>query len=405
MKILDTQNFKETEIGLIPEEWEVVNLEKVTSFISRGVTPSYTEKSDVVVLNQKCVRDGRVGFEEARLTDPVAQKIPSNKYLEPFDVLINSTGQGTLGRVGQVKQLLQKTTADSHLTIVRPDHREIDPVFVGYFLRNIQPLIESFAEGSTGQTELSREKVKTILLPLPTASEQHRIASILSSLDDKIELNRQINTNLEKMASTLFKRWFVDFEFPDEEGRSYKSSGGKMVETEIGEVPEGWKIESLGNVLKLHYGEALKAEDRSEGVIKVYGSSGYVGTHNMKLVDGPGIVLGRKGNVGSVFWVDGDFYPIDTTYYVESRFPLVYCYYLLKQQSFVNGDSVVPGLNRDQAYGVEVIVPNAHVLEKFSGVCSGIRQAISCNEQEMSTVSAIRDSLLPRLMSGRIRAI
>ena len=114
-------------------------------------------------------------------------------------------------------------------------------------------------------------------------------------------------------------------------------------------------------------------------------------------------MVGRKGNVGSVFWIDYDFYPIDTTYFVTSKFPITYCYYLLKNQSFINGDSVVPGLSRDQAYKIKIAVPNEELLVKFDRLINSLRLKIKNNTSQIQTLSTLRDALLPKLMKGEIR--
>ena len=172
-------------------EWKEYKLGDIADYINRGVTPSYSDEG-VIVINQKCVRDGQVKYEQSRYTNSEKKKISEEKYLKSFDILINSTGQGTLGRVGQVKKIIFPTTVDSHLTIVRINKNN-DPLFLGYVLKSKQSIIEDLAEGTTGQTELSRYKVAALPLVLPDLPTQTAIAEILTSLDDKIELNNKIN--------------------------------------------------------------------------------------------------------------------------------------------------------------------------------------------------------------------
>ena len=141
--------------------------------------------------------------------------------------------------------------------------------------------------------------------------EQRAIAHILGTLDDKIELNRRMNETLEELARSLLKSWFVDFD-PVRAKAEERDTGlpreiadlfpDSFEDSELGEVPRGWGVRKLGELLELEYGKALKAEDRCAGNIPVYGSNGQVGWHNEKLVNGPGIVLGRKGNPGVVTW-------------------------------------------------------------------------------------------------------
>ncbi len=136
-----------------------------------------------------------------------------------------------------------------------------------------------------------------------------------------------------------------------------------LVDSPLGPVPEGWEVHKLGNVI----GMALKADTRVEGTFPVYGSSGVVGSHNQALVNGPGIIVGRKGHVGSVFYTANDFFPIDTVFYVVTNLPLLYTFYALKHLQFINSDVAVPGLNRSQAYLIPFIVPNGRVLDQFTG--------------------------------------
>ena len=140
------------------EDVPLKSLKEVTKYLSRGITPSYTENEGVIVLNQRCIRDNKIDWSNIRLTDPQKKKISSDKYLKQYDVLVNSTGVGTLGRSAQVKKLFSDTTVDSHVTILRPNDL-VDPMFFGYAVNMVEKNIESLAEGSTGQTELSRVRL------------------------------------------------------------------------------------------------------------------------------------------------------------------------------------------------------------------------------------------------------
>ena len=131
-------------------------------------------------------------------------------------------------------------------------------------------------------------------------------------------------------------------------------------------MPEGWANKKLGQIVILNYGKALKADDRESGSIPVYGSAGIVGSHNKCLVDGQGVIVGRKGNVGSVYWLSKSFYPIDTVYYVISDLPLYFIFYLLKHIQFINNDAAVPGLNRNAAYASKVKIPSEYLINLFS---------------------------------------
>ena len=191
-------------------------LEDLIIYISRGITPKYTEKSDnsCIVLNQKCIRDFSINFNPSRKNDILLKKISDEKFIEQYDVLINSTGVGTLGRVAQfLDNAPNSITVDSHITIVRPNSNKIHPLFFGYLLKSKQNEIESFAQGTTGQTELSRDDLKNMVVEFANNKElQIKHSEFLLNIDDKIQLNTQTNQTLEAIAQAIFKSWFVDFD-------------------------------------------------------------------------------------------------------------------------------------------------------------------------------------------------
>lgn len=237
--------------------------------------------------------------------------------------------------------------------------------------------------------------LKEMEIDCPPLQIQHQITEILSAYDDLIENNTRRIEILEEMARRLYEEWFVQFRFPGYEGVGLK-------ESELGLIPEGWELLRLGDCMELAYGKALKAQDRVPGDYPVYGSSGVVGTHCESLVEGPGIVVGRKGNVGSVFWSDVSFFPIDTTYYVRSEVPFSYVYFNLQRQRFLNNDAAVPGLNREQAYALPFLLPDQDVLSRFSSEWETIYGLLRRLERINVNLRAQRDLLLPKLISGEI---
>jgi len=264
---------------------------------------------------------------------------------------------------------------------------------------------------------LNRNTAHCRRITVPLLPEQHTIAHILGALDDKIELNRQMNRTLEAIAAAIFKSWFVDFD-PMRAKRDGRDSGppkeiadlfpDRFEDSELGEIPKGWKVSKLGDVIDLAYGKALKASNRIPGNVPVYGSNGPVGFHNEALVKGPGIVVGRKGNPGIVTWSSRDFYPIDTTFYVVPKgsvSSLFYLFYALKAQDLpsLSADSAVPGLNRNLAYMSQVLVPSKLVLSALDKQVIPLFEKIEANEDESHSLSSLRDALLPKLLSGELR--
>jgi type I restriction enzyme S subunit len=148
--------FENRESGEIPKGWSVGPLQSLAVYISRGIGPSYIETGGICVLNQKCIRNGRIDFSKARRHDPTKKAIEGRK-LQSLDILVNSTGVGTLGRVAQVRNLPEEAIVDSHITVVRAAEN-VDPLFLGINLLERESEIEALGEGSTGQTELSRNQ-------------------------------------------------------------------------------------------------------------------------------------------------------------------------------------------------------------------------------------------------------
>jgi len=277
---------------------------------------------------------------------------------------------------------------------------------------------------------------------LPSIEEQRAIAKTLRSFDDKIDLNRRINQTLEAMAQAIFKSWFVDFDpvkakiTAIEQGQdplraAMRAISGKtdaeldqmpreqydqlaataalfpdaMQESELGEIPKGWGVKRVGDLIELAYGKALKSTDRQEGSIPVYGSGGITGYHNEALVQHGAIIVGRKGTVGSLYWEDKPFFPIDTTFYVKPKaVPMTYCFYVMKTLELdkMNTDAAVPGLNRENVYRLELVKPSTSVLNAFDRLVSRIREAMRANETANQAVAELRDILLPKLLSGEL---
>lgn len=182
--------FVDSEIGPVPEGWDVSNIGTCSSYLSRGITPRYIQEGGVLVVNQKCIRDFMIDFTKARRHDRELKKI-DGREIAVGDVLINSTGVGTLGRVAQVLNLPEPAVADSHVTVVRPSPT-LSWAFLGQALMLKQPVIEAMGEGSTGQTELSRKKLSELLLAVPPNS-------VLSAFDETVvPLMRLISTTLKE---------------------------------------------------------------------------------------------------------------------------------------------------------------------------------------------------------------
>lgn len=182
-------------------EWISKTLGELTSFISKGIPPKYVDEENentIRVLNQKCNRNFEISYNESRIHNAAVKKVPENKLLHSGDVLINSTGTGTAGRVAQIFNIPMPTTVDGHMILLRPT-KEIDPLYYGYVIKSYQKKIESLAEGSTGQTEINRQRLQDeIYITFPKdRALQKEIGTFLFQIDEKIKNNSEINNNLE----------------------------------------------------------------------------------------------------------------------------------------------------------------------------------------------------------------
>lgn len=232
-------------------------------------------------------------------------------------------------------------------------------------------------------------------LLLPPIDEQQTILGVIGSIDDLIENNRRRVEALEEMARAIYREWFVHFRFPGHENV-------ELIDSALGPIPDGWEAKAIGSVVELKYGKALKADARAGGDVAVVGSSGIVGSHDQDLVRGPVIVVGRKGNVGSIIWIDGRCWPIDTTYFVETQLPLRFVAEQLRRTEFLNTHAAVPGLSREQAYSKPFLEPPAALLDGFQSVADSLADEGSALTRQSERLAAMRDLLLPKLVTGEI---
>ncbi|MAI62888.1 MAG: hypothetical protein CBB87_10490 [Micavibrio sp. TMED27] len=307
------------------------------------------------------------------------------------DVVITIVG-ANVGDVGYVQDNLDGANLTENAAKLVVDKSKIDPYFLKLYLSTEQNKKRlAFIASGAAQGKLGLYKIKTFPVSNPPLDAQKQIVQIVQTYDDLIENNKRRIELLEESARQLYKEWFVRFRFP----------GHEHVKIVDG-VPEGWEKRKLKELLTLNYGKALKSDNRIPGDFPVYGSSGVVGSHNKALVKGPGIIVGRKGNVGAIYWSNLDFFPIDTVYFIKAEESSYFIYYALLHITFINTDVAVPGLNRDFAYSREVVVPNDTLREEFEDEVAPIFKQCHTLEKYNEQLSKARDLLLPKLMSGEV---
>jgi type I restriction enzyme, S subunit len=398
-----------SDIVSLPSDWKVVKLQEITTrvcvgFVGPCMDDYCTKEKGIPFIRTTNLTDEGIDYSDLKYVSKQFHCRNKKSQLIRGDIIVARFGD--CGKACYYDSSLESNCLN--VVVIRPDETKCESKFLLYSFKNplIKRQIEAGLVGSV-QKQLNTKTIAKLEIFLPKIEEQQRISSFIDSLSERISLNKKINSTLEEFGQVLFKRWFVDFEFLNHEGNPYKSTGGKMVDSELGEIPENWEARNVGDVLELAYGKPLKETGRQNGVIPVYGSNGRIGWHNERLVKGPGIIVGRKGNPGTILWSETDFFSIDTTFYVVPKGivkSLYYLFYALQRQGLpsLSADSAVPGLNRNIAYMNHILVPSEIIMEQFDGVTQTIFQKIENNNQQSTILSNIRDLLLPKLMSGKI---
>ena len=240
-------------------------------------------------------------------------------------------------------------------------------------------------------------------LPIPSITKQREIVKEYNVIQNRIALNQQLIQKLEETAQAIYKQWFVEFEFPDENGNPYKSSGGEMVWCEeLGkEIPRGWEYGTLFDLIELQRGFDLPAQCREEGLYPIFASTGTKEKHNDFRVKAPGIVTGRSGSLGEVFYVDEDFWPLNTTLWVKhfKRATPIYSYYVLKGINIIdyNGGSAVPTLNRNDIHLHQLIIPKMDIIERNEKIQQVFFKRVNEIGAESKKLTELKDLLLSKL--------
>ena len=244
--------------------------------------------------------------------------------------------------------------------------------------------------------------------PVPQFNKKlHNRIKILLNIDKKIQINNQINQELEAMAKTLYDYWFVQFDFPDKNGKPYKSSGGKMVyHPELKrEIPEGWGVEKLSHFLTIKNGKDHK--HLQDGKFAVYGSGGIMRMVTDYLYSGESILFPRKGTLNNVMYVNEKFWTVDTMFYseVNKNNSALYVFYSVKDIDFnkLNTGTGVPSMTSSILYDLNIIVPEENILEKFNTIVKQNYETIKLNSIQNQELTQLRDWLLPMLMNGQVK--
>lgn len=256
-----------------------------------------------------------------------------------------------------------------------------------------------FAPLFTGATikHLPLQSLAKLEVCFPSRAEQERISDLLCSYDDLIKNNGRRMALLEESARLLYREWFVRLRFPGYEHTRV-----------VDGVPAGWMRLPLEDALVLQRGFDLPTQERQDGDIPIYGSTGVVGYHNQAKVSAPGIVTGRSGTLGKVHYVAEDHWPLNTALWVKEfkRVTPLFALHLLREMDLkqYNGGASVPTLDRKSAHRVKVLIPSKPMLRAFDDFCVDVFAQIKNLDAQNQKLHAARDLLLPKLMSGELIA-
>lgn len=404
-------------MGGVSMEWKEVRLGDVCSRVCSGGTPKSTNLSyyggEIPWLNTKEIDFNRIYSTEKTITDSGLNN-SSAKWIAPNTVTVAMYG-ATAGKSCIVKVPMTTNQACCNLTI---NDEVADYEFVYYSLKNDYTTLASLANGGA-QQNLNAQIIKDYVLQMPSLKDQRRIASILSSLDRKIELNNKINADLEEMAQAIFKNWFVDFEpFKD----------GKFVDSELGMIPEGWKVGCLGDMGAVVCGKTpSKSNSNYYGgdipFIKIPDMHGNVFVENSedrlteegslsqikKLIPPYSLMVSCIATVGLV---SINTKPSHTNQQINTVIPhnksaLFYLYQHIKNneeflKNMGRGGTTTLNVNTKSFSNIRLLIPSEIALEQFHGIVEGLFKKIEQNLHESRTLSLLRDTLLPRLMSGEL---
>lgn len=400
-------------MGGVSMEWKEVRLGDVCSRVCSGGTPKSTNLSyyggEIPWLNTKEIDFNRIYSTEKTITDSGLNN-SSAKWIAPNTVTVAMYG-ATAGKSCIVKVPMTTNQACCNLTI---NDEVADYEFVYYSLKNDYTTLASLANGGA-QQNLNAQIIKDYVLQMPSLKDQRRIASILSSLDRKIELNNKINADLEEMAQAIFKNWFVDFEpFKD----------GKFVDSELGMIPEGWKVGRLTEIASYMNGLAMQKfppenNEDSLPVLKIKElGQGFCGTDSdrcscnikdeCKIHNGD-VIFSWSGTLLVDVWCGGDCGLNQHLFKVTSKdYPKWFYYYWTKHhlQEFIHiakDKAVTMGhIKRGHLEEAMVAIPDNDSMEKAHELFEPILSKMISLRLESSRLSLLRDTLLPRLMSGEL---
>ena len=424
------------QIAIIPNGWEEKALAEAVEIIDGDRGVNYPQHNDFsssgycVFLNTKNIPSTKFDFSETSfISERKDEKLRKGK-LERGDFVL--TTRGTIGNYAYFSNSIpyENIRINSGMVIMRPKEEVLDRGFFNAYLASyfFHTQVKTLSSG-TAQPQLPIRDLSIFKILLPSLPEQRMIAAVLSPLDNKIELLHEQNKTLEAIAKAIFREWFVSFDFPRQDEKPYNSNGGQMITSELGEIPEGWKVGKLEDIADAVLGgtpSTTKSEYWDNGTIpwinsgkvndfRIYEPTAYITT---KALDESAVKLMPKGTV--VIAITGATLGQVSRLEIESTanqsvvgliphkkfFSAYLFYWMLKNiSSIIN---VATGgaqqhINKNDVNSFELIIPTDDCLKMYFEIANPILEKISSNCFQIHTLSNLRDTILPKLMRGEMR--
>ncbi|EHT8095817.1 restriction endonuclease subunit S [Staphylococcus pseudintermedius] len=385
-------------------------------------------KTNHPYLRIKDYSNGSVNLNNLNyVTNETFQKI-SRYIINEGDIFLSIVG--TIGIVDFINYKLDGASLTENAVRIRSINENIlNTKFLSYFLKSDQGQNEMFIRtvGST-QPKLAITRIKDINIPIIDIKIQRKITNILSTIDEKITLNKNFIASLEELSQTLFKRWFVDFEFPDENGNPYKSSGGEIIDSEMGLIPKDWELKSADEIYEITIGKTPPRKltelfSEKEGIdwvsISDMKSEGMfikstkekiveegVVDYKVKIVPKDSVLLSFKLTIGRVKLTNKELTTNEAiAHFYSSNINKLYTYLYLKNFEYGylgNTSSIATAVNSKIIKKMPILVPEQKVLKRFINIAEPFMNRINTIQNENIELNQLRDTLLPKLMSGEI---
>lgn len=400
--------------------WQKYKLSDIGTIVG-GATPSTTVEKyyggdipwltpkDLSSFNDRYISKGERNITEGGLKSCSAQLLPKGS------VLFSSRAP-----IGYVAIANNPIATNQGFKSIIPN-KDTNSLFLYYLLKHNKANIEAMGSGTTFK-EVSGATMKNIEVLLPPLAEQERIGGILGALDDKIECNNRINRNLEEQAQALFRRWFVDFEFPDpnNDGKPYCSSGGSFIDSPLGKIPKGWVFGTLGDVADITMGQSPSGESYNEigeGEVFFQGRAEFgerfptrrlFTTEPKRIAEQNSILMSVRAPVGDINIATEQCCVGRGLASIKAKndkfsFVLYTMYNSKPQLDMYNGEGTVFGsINKDSLNNLDILIPRDELICSFEDVVSKMDTQILNNYKESCALTQLRDTLLPKLMNNEI---